>query len=507
MTQSNNASSKHMSAAEMERWIKDNDRKLRNYEAALDPLKKMKDVTKSTYKSVTSVTKETVITYLQNPTRNESNLRNLSWYLYYRSQVYQRIVTYYSTLFCLEARSVIPDYDLVNPQGDDQMLSSYNDTLNIMKNWNISNEFLKVYFTCFLQDVSYNVAYYDETGLYLLPLPADYCKVFAQYSTGDFAFAMDMSYFKGTNEWLLEAWGEPFISMNNEYQKTSTKWQTVPDEYAACFKYRSYDWETVMPVFSGLFGELINLSDISDVQAVADQMDIYKLLWIELETITGSKIPDDWKVNPDIVIEYFNRIINEALPDYTSAAIVPGKLNVIDFSNIDKTSETNKVLTATKTLLNSSGGAQILNSADISGTTAFTAAVKADTEFAIGTLLPQTEGWFNRILGNVVNNPSQVHFYHTGRLTRNDLKDELLQNAQYSLPTKLAVMSLLGLNEIQTLSLNHLEEDILKLSGKFNSPLQSSYTQSSNDVGRPTSNDSDLTDDGEASRDKTDNKT
>ena len=68
-------------------------------------------------------------------------------------------------------------------------------------------------------------------------------------------------------------------------------------------------------------------------------------------------------------------------------------------------------------------------------------------------------------------------------------------------------MSLSGIDEIDTLSLNHLEENILGLSEKFISPLKSSHTSSGSDeVGRPSSDDTELTDDGEASRDKTDNR-
>ena len=38
-----------------------------------------------------------------------------------------------------------------------------------------------------------------------------------------------------------------------------------------------------------------------------------------METIAGSKNIDDWKVDPEIIIQYFNRMCEEALPDYTSA--------------------------------------------------------------------------------------------------------------------------------------------------------------------------------------------
>lgn len=494
-----------MTAAEMQKWIQDHERQLKNYAAALDPIK-LSDVTKSATKKVDHLSKDTIIQYLQNPTRYTSRLINASWYLYYRNQIYQRLITYFSTLFCLEARSIIPKYDLVKPESDEKILRSYNDTLQMLNKWNIINEFIKTNTTCFIQDVSFNCAYYDDTGLYLLPLPIDRCRIYGQYYAGDFAFEVDMSYFNGTNEWLIEAWGEPFSTMFSDYRRTNEKWQPMPDRYSACFKYHSHDWETIMPPFSGLFGDLLNLNDISDIAAVAEQMEIYKLVYMKLKTITGAKSPDEWEVTPETVVEYFQRLIQDALPEYASGAIVPGNadLGVVDFSSTDKASETNKVLKATKSVLNTSGGAQILNSAEITGSTAFNAAIKADIEFAISTLLPQINGWINRILPFVVSDPSTVHFYHVGRLNRDEFRKELLENAQYSLPTKLAIMTLCGIDELSTLSLNHLEEKILNLGDLFNDPLKSSYTSSGNDVGRPTLGDDEISDDGEASRDKAD---
>lgn len=503
----NNAPSNRPTAAEMEQWYMANKKNLENYQAALDAVKVLRDKDKTTTHVIKSFNKETVVSYLQNIGTNETNLRNLTWYLFFRSQIFQRIITYFSSLFCLDARVVIPDYNLIENNDKKKILKSYYDTLKMLQNWNIENEFRKTNLTCLTQDVSYNVAYYDETGLYLLPLPADYCRIIGQYPSGDFAFAFRMDYFNSKREFLIEAWGEPFITMWREYQsnKHTNRWQMIPDEYAACFKFRNYDYETILSPFSGLFLPLINLEDVSDVQAIADAQEIYKMIWYELETITGAKMPDEWKVDPSVAIEYFNRLIEEALPDYTSAAVVPGKLNVIDFSSNDKTTETNKVLNTTKSVLNTAGGAQILNSATISGTTAFSAAIKADTEFAISSLLPQINGWFNRIMPLVVSDPSTIKFLHVGRLNREDFRKELLEDAQYGLPTKTAIMALSGIDQLSALSLNFLEEDILEISDRFDSPLSSSFTSSgSGDVGRPTSDDSDLTDDGEASREKVD---
>ena len=68
------------------------------------------------------------------------------------------------------------------------------------------------------------------------------------------------------------------------------KWQVFPEEYTVCLKLNVEDWRVIVPYYSGLFAELINLEDVKDFQAIADEQDIYKLIWLEMETITGSKL-------------------------------------------------------------------------------------------------------------------------------------------------------------------------------------------------------------------------
>lgn len=506
MAQAKSGANAPMTAAEMQQWITDHEKQLKNYAAIMDPIK-LRDVTKGTSRRIDSLTKDKIVTYLKEPIKYEKQLRNASYYIFYRSQIYQRIVMYYATLFCLDARTVIPNYDLIKSPSDQDILKQFNDTTKMLSKWNINAEFLKVIVTCFLQDVSYNCAYYDETGLFLLPLPPDYCRIYGQYQTSDYSFCVDMSYFNGKNKWFIDEWGEPFTSMFEEYETTRNKWVRMPDKYAACWKVRSYDLETILPLFCGILGDLVQLNDVQDVQNIADQAEIYKLIYLKLKTITGAKMPDEWAINPASAMEYFSRLINEALPDYVSAAIIPTNddLGVIDFSNTDKATETNKVLRATKSVLNTSGGAQILNSADITGSTAFNATLIADTEFATNPLLYEIEGWFNRIMQYCVSKPAQIKFFRTGRLILDTFRKNLLEDAQYSLPTKLAIMSINGIDPMQALSLNHLEEDILKLGDRFNDPLRSSYTSSGNDEGgRPTLDDDQISDSGESSREKSD---
>lgn len=503
---STSASTTHSqsTAAEIRNWYNKNDKQSAKFAEAMEGIRTLRDVTKTSTKTVTAFSRDTLRTYLQNIGSNEKNLRSLSRYLYYRCHPYYRLIMYNATMFDLNARSVIPAFDLVKGGDTKKMLKSYQDTLTVLDKMNIQYEFLKMYAICFREDVAYGCAYYDDTGMFILPLDPDYCQISGAYSTGDFSFHMDMSYFRSRQN-MLELLGEPFESMYKAYSSDTTngKWQPMPDEYAVCLKARAEDWETVLPVFSGLLSGIINLIDLDDIQAIADKQDIYKMIWLELETITGSKDADDWKISPEIVIEYFDRMINNALADYTTAAIIPGKLNQISFNN-DKATDTNRIAKSTETLFNSSGGAQILNSGTISGTTAFTAAIKADTEIAISMLLPQTQGIVNRLLSFYVSNPAKVKFFEVSTYTKDEFKKNLLEAAEYGLPTRLAYNTLNNFSEMDTLALNFLEIDCLNLNTAL-VPVQSTHTQSASDTaGAPTKDATEITDDGEASQDKTD---
>mgnify|MGYP002518251633 CR=1 FL=1 len=112
---SNTVTNKQHTAAEMKEWYEKNKKTIENFANADESIKKLKNVNStSKFKSVGQVTKESLRTYLQNPSANEKNIRNLSRYLYVRSQIYYRLVKFYANMFDLNARSVIPPYSLVD---------------------------------------------------------------------------------------------------------------------------------------------------------------------------------------------------------------------------------------------------------------------------------------------------------------------------------------------------------------------------------------------------------
>ena len=501
ITETKNAefSSKPHTVAEMKEWYEKNAQNTQN------AFKQIRDVTKTARQTtLNSYSKDNVVTYLQNISSNENNLRNLSRYLFYRSQVYFRLVMYNATMFDLNARTVIPSYDPTKENNSKKILKSYYETLKWLERMNLQHEFLPVLVNNFIEDAFFGCCWIDETGIFILQLPPEYCKINGKYFTGDFSYSVDMSYYK-KYEYLLDYLGEPLSSMYKAYNGDNTKrWQPMPDEYALCTKYRVESWETVCPPYSGLFIDLIGLLNLADVQAVADEQQIYKLITATIPLLNGSDVPDDWAVDVQTALNYYRRL-EASLPDYVGSIITPIPLDVLSFSE-DQATDTTKIQMATKEVLNTSGGAQILNSSTISGAEAFRSATRADTELAISSLLGQINGWTNRMLSYLVANPAKVKFFEVSAYTKDAFKESLQKDLNYGFVSALAINSLNGFSELDTLALNYLEKDILQLNERF-VPLKTASTQSADsEGGAPEKSDTTISDEGSETKDQEKNQ-
>lgn len=472
-------SNKRPTAAEMEQWYSLNKEKLQRYEEDDKLFKKLRDFTKANLSKIKTFDKDNLKSYLQNISSHEKDIRSLSQFLYNRSMAYKRWIIYNANMFDLTARQVIPKYNLSKGNNDKKMLKSFNDTCDILDRQELQGEMYHILVDCFIQDIFYGCKYADETGLFILPIPPDACKLVGRYiESKDFAFAVDMTQFTSHPE-LIEIWGEPFISMFKAYQSdmVNGRYQMMPDEYSCCFKYSVEDTENILPPGLPLFNAIISLADLENIQAIADQQEIFKMIYMKIPRIDGTKQIDDQAVNMDLVLKYYDKMVDEALPDYISSAVSPVEIDSISFTDADKINDVNKVSHATKSLFNSAGGGQVLNSSDVTGTEALKAVIRSDTEFAISSLLPQIQGQVNRMLKYELSNPSDVVYYPISVYTKDWFKEDLIKESEYGVPVKLALNVLNGISEKQTLSIMHLENDILKLPDKF-IPLQSSHTQS-----------------------------
>ena len=501
-TGSSKKTTKQMTTEELKDWYTKNAKNIEKFERAQEALQYL-DPTRTNTRTFSTFSKENLRTYMQNPLAQYKNLRNLSRYLYYRSQIYRRIINYNATMIDTNYRSVIPQIDLIKGMDAQKALKSYYDTLVILDKMNLASEMLKAYTTCWIEDAFFGVYYFEpDEGGFVLQLDPDYCQITSIYPTGDFGFDFDMTYFRSHAE-QLELWGEPFTSMYRAYENDSTngRWQQVPDEYCICFKINTTEPTIPTPPYITLFDSIINLEDLKEITTVADEADIYKLLVAKIPLLDSENV-DDFAVDPDTAIAYYQKMI-EALPDYVNAILSPIDVDAITFEG-DKANDVNKVENASKNILKTSGHSIL---AEATGTTAVTAAIKADEDYAISSLLVQTQAWVNRFMSYQLSDPAKVKFLEVTKYTKEAFKDSLIKDMNYGAPfiTTLGVLN--GYSELDMISMANIN-NALGLDELFK-PLATASTRSAEESegGRPTLSDTELTDEGEASRDKVENAT
>ena len=134
------ATPEKLSKAEFSKKYSDEYLKQRFVESQ-DAFKRLRDFTKNSTRNVGIFDKETLRGYFQNIVSNEARLRNLSWYLFYRSQVYARLVIFFSNMFALYARSVIPNHDLTKAGNDNKTLKSFQETVDELDKMRLQQEF------------------------------------------------------------------------------------------------------------------------------------------------------------------------------------------------------------------------------------------------------------------------------------------------------------------------------------------------------------------------------
>lgn len=484
-----------------------------NYAKAMEGLKQLRDPGKSNTFSLSQYDREQIRSYLQSPGSNEENLRNAARYLYIRSQIFNRICHWYASMWDLRCRKVTPTtFTLLKDNDPDKMRKQYENTLKTLDGYHIHNNWHDLSLRCYIEDIVYAIFFRDGENAFFYILEPSECKIDGQYYTGDLSFAVDMSKWRSAQRRQLAEWlGDPIESMLKEYDRTGTKWIHMPDEYSACFKFNRDRLDLIFPPLAPLLQSIAGLNDIADLQALSDEAAVYKLLLVPMKILAGATDTDQFEISPDLLLKYYEKLV-DMLPDYVAAAPIPGELtndNVIDFSTTSADKDIDRVQQSQDTVLTTSGGGAVLNANNITSTAAFNAWLKSETEYAISSLMPQIEGFTNRMLGyDVSGDPAKVSYFEVSVYTKKDLADDLLQQCQYSFSDRIALQTLYGFSEMETLTMEYLETQVLNLPSIMNHPLSSSFTQTGEEEkgevgeGAPTKDPEDLTPEGDRSRNK-----
>ena len=454
----------------------------------------------------------TVNNMLQSPTStsNQKVLRQMSMYLYLVSSHYRRLINYYATLptynyFITPSKAL--DKELTKAQAK-KYKNDYVSTINDFERYSLKEELPPMVTLALLEGIFCGIIFEETDSFYVKPCPVDYVKV-QSIMDGCYRFAFDLSYFSGTNQYLLGAYGEDVYNAYIAYAgdktlgiKGNSKLRWYEPEQQICIKYDS-DPTIILPFFAGVFKEILDLEDYRLLAKAKTEVDNYKVLVMTQQTDSDGIPKMDYK----LAKKYYDQAAAN-LPDGIGLILTPFPMSDFSFDNAT-VKDTDEVNQARDTLWASAGTSPLIfGSTEATSSSSLILSTKPDEEITF-VLLSQLERNFN-LLQKLKNRAYgfKIKFLRQSIYNKTDMQNSYAKAAQYGVTgSKLLYAASVDLSPCDVYGLAYLEDEVLGLTvTSFNKPMVSSYVQSGsadNEAGRPTNESKGLalTESGEADRD------
>lgn len=481
--------------------------KLKQFAKSYDDVFKLINLESNTTKTWTVFNKDNLRSYLQNPysASSQTNLRNLSRFLYTLSFPLRRIINYFASLPDFSVYKVIPDISMIEEPDEESVLQDYEDVCRYVRSMDLMLDLFKLLIIAWREDCVYFFPVEDEDGNMLLyPMDGAYCKISGVGYNGLYHVAYDFSFFNGQNSFYLDIWPSEFKKKYNAYQKDSSlRWQELDD--ARAFKINIDTPELVISPLASLFESIIDLIDLQSLTSVKDALEIYKLLVMKIPLL-NSKSPDDLALSLSLAQKFY-KVALETLPPEIGLILSPGM--DVDSVSFDKnaTSDSDAISDAYSNLMSNAGVSQIMDSSRLTGQSAVKASMLCDIMMATKGIIPQINAFVNeRIKLKFPNTQMIFKFTDVTIYTKEDRIKELQTACEYGLPFKMELAMTLGQDPLENYAMDWLENKLGLAQTRWNRPLISSHTMSgSSDEqtgGAPQKDE--VTDDGAASREKRD---
>lgn len=435
-------------------------------------------------------TKEQIVNMLENPQKNEDQIRELSRFIYLVSSHYRRLVDYYSTIL-LYNYTVIPTKIPVKKPNKTKYTECYYHVVNECEKYNLQQEATEALKIAVRDGVFFGICYENEDSFYIKPFTETKFAKISSIEDGVFRYSIDMAYFSG-KEYLLDMYGAEFknayLLWKGDKEKgtkgdKSKKWYEVPNGIVVkCDKSNFYN---SIPLFASLLLDILSIDDYKLLQKAKVEGDNYKILGFKLD-VDENGVP---KIDYELAAKYFNTA-SETLPDGVGAILVPFDISDHSFQS-STTSNINNVSDSINAFWQSAGTpSSLFGGGNINSSGAMSIAVRPDEALAFA-MLSQFERFFNvKIKKMSLDYSFKLKFSRLSIFNQDEYANRLSKAASLGMPVKSEYISALGFSPSDMLGMTYLEEQVLMLSKKsWLNPLISSNTQSSveSEGGRPTS--------------------
>lgn len=410
--------------------------------------------------------------------------RLLSQNYFYRDGLYRRIITYYATLLKYVGL-VIPNSDKLKNLSNSSTIKKYNKAIDYVEAMK-----LPTLLTDISEKVLVNGIYFgiilsnDKNSFAVMDLPFSFCRTRAKDWLGNDIIEFNVSYFdtisdKDMKEYALKIYPKAVVSYYKKWKKgiipNSDPWVIISTKISLCFYL--FDFK---PFFLTVIPACINYDDAVETDRERELEEIRKIIVQKIPHLTDGGLlfePEEAKV------------IHQG-----TVGMMKGNKNVsvlTTYADVDaivsRTTNENTNNTLEKTIQNVYSQAGVTSQLfAATGNLSIEISIKNDTALMM-FLANKYSNFISYLLNDKYSNGTlsfkytifPITYYNESSYISDSMK--LAQSGYSFLLPALAQ----GFTQRDLGNIKEIENNVLKLR-ELLIPLESSYTQSSSDVGRPS---------------------
>jgi hypothetical protein len=433
--------------------------------------------------------RDNIIELLKDPVKNEKAIRQMHLYFYYNNLFYKRTISYFASMFTYKY-NLIPLVLDVSEINTASFKRSYAKAKKWAFKFNEADEFRKVTETCIGEDVGYYYIIENQDTIHLQKLPSDWCMITGRTNYG-YTFKFNLMYFMRygiteienyppeiVNEWMRLMNDDPEI-----FKREPFLWMDINPENSVVFKFNE-NVATILPVFLGLFLDLIEIVEFKQLIKSKAQLEAIQLIFqkIPLKNEKDSSANKDPMLINASLAGKFHQSIKTSLPDSGLGLyrVITSPCDVSTISLKDSNNKNDLVGVAEQSYFNSAGISQLLFNSEGQSGMALLKSIMADESF-IFHILRQYERFMTREINKStgkfrfkVDMPNLTVYNTDDKLT------SYITAGQNGIPNKSKILNASGINQLEAENISAFEKFL-----GFDEwqPLSSSYTQSGNDKG------------------------
>ncbi len=434
------------------------------------------------------LTKAQINNMLLNPVVNYEGLQNLSQLLKTKSNIYQRLLQHFAYMFCYSTL-LIPTSESSSMKNKQKTIKSFESAALYLEKLNPKTNLPQWADDWFTNGEKFLYKIEDRKSIEFKTIPNKYCLPYCK-TEGVMRYVIDMQKFSS---------GEDVSSYPKEIQKAyelykdGNKDRFIDGQYyevsnnGFCFTFNHSGGGHAIPMFSGIFNDLVNLDEAKILQLSVDRLNNTKMVHNRIP-MNKNDMPC---IPPDLAKKYNEAIKNNLGAESGVFSITnPFQSEVLNLNN-NAQRTTTLVEDAVRSIFDNAGVSSLIFNNEKASGEALIKSIIADSCVCINTVLNAFSDYLSWECSNLSKNNWKCLVMPFTYFNIDSYRTSALNEMAYG-GSRSYFLSTCNLTPLQSVNLLKMEQAIGIDSLLV--PAQSSHTQSDKG-GRPESeNKSDITD-------------